>query len=189
MQFIAIDFETATSKHNSACSLGIAIVANGKIVDNVSWLIRPEPFEFAERNMMIHGIRPADVFDAPSFSDIWPEVYMYLQDNILVAHSASFDMSVLRSSLQVHGITPPPFKYACSLKVARKVWPDLERHKLNYVANFLKLDFTHHDAKEDAYASAHILVEAAKNLKVNSLNELYNSIGHKYSTLKPKNKG
>ena len=186
MQFIAIDFETATSNYTSACSLGLAIVANGKIVDNVSWLIRPEPFEFAERNMLIHGIRPADVFNAPTFSEIWPEVYLYLQDSILVAHSASFDMSVLRSSLQTHGITPPPFKYACSLKVSRKVWPNLECHKLNYVANFLKLDFTHHDAKEDAYASAYILIEAAKALHVKSLDELYKTIGHKYGTLKPK---
>ena len=33
MDFVAIDFETATSNYTSVCSLGICVVENNKITD------------------------------------------------------------------------------------------------------------------------------------------------------------
>ncbi len=186
MNFVALDFETATSKSSSACSIGLATVANGSIVDTAYWLIKPEPLEFSPWNIRVHGICPADVAEAPSLAEVWPEIYMYIQNNILVAHCAAFDMGVLRDTLKAQGVSPPPFKYACSLKIARKVWPDLARHKLNFVANHLKLDFQHHNAEEDAYASAHIVVEAGKKLGISNLEKLYKKLGKKFSILKAK---
>ena len=46
MDFVAIDFETATSNYTSVCSLGICVVENNKITDRKEILIKPEPFEF-----------------------------------------------------------------------------------------------------------------------------------------------
>ena len=46
MNWIAIDFETANEKHSSACAMGIAIVADGRIVKRDSWLIRPRKLYF-----------------------------------------------------------------------------------------------------------------------------------------------
>ena len=45
MDFVAIDFETATSNYTSVCSLGICVVENNKITDRKEILIKPEPFE------------------------------------------------------------------------------------------------------------------------------------------------
>lgn len=42
INFIAIDFETATSKRASICEAGICVVKNGKVVETKSWLVRPE---------------------------------------------------------------------------------------------------------------------------------------------------
>jgi DNA polymerase-3 subunit epsilon len=182
MDFVAIDFETANNKTSSACALGLAIVSDGVIVDNPSWLIKPTPLYFKPFNIRIHGINEQRVKDVPTFRELWPEIYLYLENKILVAHSASFDIKVLYSALGIQNILPPPYEYACSLKVSRKVWPFLNRHGLDNVAKFLKLDFNHHDASEDAYASAHIVLEAAKTLKVNNLYELYNRIGYNITT-------
>lgn len=182
MDFVAIDFETANGKASSACSLGLAVVSNGKVVDNTSWLIRPTPLYFEFWNTKIHGIDAKMVRNQPTFRDIWSEVYVYLENKILVAHSATFDIRVLYSSLGSQHVIAPPYEYACSLKVSRKVWPYLTRHGLDNVARFLSLDFSHHNAKEDAYASAIIMIEAAKTLGARNMYDLYKMIGYNVTT-------
>ena len=57
--FVAIDFETATHRRDSACAVGLAVSRNGRIVAIRSFLIRPPTahFSFTE----IHGLRWEDV--------------------------------------------------------------------------------------------------------------------------------
>ena len=42
LNFIAIDFETATGKRASICEVGICVVRNGEIIETKSWLVQPE---------------------------------------------------------------------------------------------------------------------------------------------------
>ena len=42
INFISIDFETATGKRASICETGICVVRDGKIVETRSWLVRPQ---------------------------------------------------------------------------------------------------------------------------------------------------
>src|SRR5665811_2028 len=92
MQFTAIDFETANTSLSSACSVGLSIVDNGKIVDQYYQLIRPEPLSFDPFKVSIHGITEKDVEDAPSFFEFWPSLIKSVSGP-LVAHSAKSDMS------------------------------------------------------------------------------------------------
>ena len=48
VNFIAIDFETATRKRTSICEAGICVVRDGKIAETRSWLVRPEGNYFTE---------------------------------------------------------------------------------------------------------------------------------------------
>ena len=49
LNFIAIDFETATGKRASVCEAGICVVKDGKVVETKSWLVRPcAQFEIPE---------------------------------------------------------------------------------------------------------------------------------------------
>ena len=62
MNFIALDFETATHERNSACELGICVVENSEIVETKSWLIKPPSYPyFNSHNINVHGIYPEDV--------------------------------------------------------------------------------------------------------------------------------
>lgn len=81
---------------------------------------------------------------------------------IVLAHNASFDISVLQSSLDAYGIAYPCIEYYCTVDFARKMWPDLRNHKLNTVAEYLGLEFKHHDAEEDASVCAMVVVECMK---------------------------
>ena len=74
IDFIAIDFETATGKRASICEAGICVVKDSKVVETKSWLVRPEDNQYNFWNIQIHGIHPEDTEDAPGFPDVWNEI-------------------------------------------------------------------------------------------------------------------
>lgn len=57
LNFIAIDFETATPKRASICEVGICVVRNGEVVETRSWLVQPKENLYSYWNMQCHGIR------------------------------------------------------------------------------------------------------------------------------------
>lgn len=172
MDFTAIDFETATDRQNSACSVAVVEVRDGEIARTYSTLIRPPRLAFSPFNIGIHGITPEMVEHERGFAGIWPELRPFLENRIVLAHNAPFDMGVLKSSLLANHIEPPSFLHCCTVRIARKAWPDLPNHKLDTVSEFLHVDFRHHDALEDARACAAIPLAAAKLVGADSVEAL-----------------
>lgn len=125
--FVAIDFETAT--WGVACALGIVHFENGVAIDERYSLINPgiSPRRWESGAIRIHGIKPDDVREAPSFAEIWPELIHYAACYPLVAHNANFDMGVLRSELERAGLQTPTIRYGCSMALARNAWPKRSR--------------------------------------------------------------
>lgn len=163
MKYTVIDFETANSRRNSACALGIVVVEDGKVIEEKAYLIRPHDMEFAGMNIAIHGIRPKDVENEPTFDELYHNVFKkYLDHQLVIAHNASFDMSVLRACLTLYNIPFPELDYICTVKVARKLWPDLHKHSLDVVSDYLGFKFKHHDAFDDARACANILIQGCR---------------------------
>ena len=157
IDFCAIDFETATHERNSACELGICVVSNSEIVETKTWLIKPPSYPyFNPRNVAVHCIEAHEVSDAPTFDDIWYEVNDYLQGNLMIAHNASFDASVLRGCLDYYGIFRPKIDYLCSIQIAKKSWKDLPKYGLASLAEIHNISFNHHRAGDDAEVCAKI---------------------------------
>lgn len=167
MKYTVIDFETANSKRSSACALGIVVVEDGKIIDELAFMIRPKDNYFASMNIGIHGIRPEDVEDEPEFDELYHLIFKkYLENQLVVAHNASFDMSVLRACLTEYDIPFPELDYLCTVKIAQRMWPDLPKHTLDVVSDYLNFKFKHHDAFDDARACANILIKSTKALNL-----------------------
>ena len=185
LNFTAIDFETATRYKNSACSVAVVDIEDGKIVDKYYTLIRPPRMEFDSCNIMIHHITPDMVEDAEDFSGIWPELEKHLSGRVVLAHNAPFDMGVLRSCLLTHKIDAPEFIQGCTVQLSRKAWPELMNHKLDTVGRFLNVDFKHHDALEDARACAAIPLAAAKAVGASDINELFSAFNVKLAEFDP----
>ena len=164
LDFTAIDFETANSSSASACAVGMARVRDGRIVATAGWLIRPPAGHdvFFEFNIGIHGIRPEDVASAPDWSAQLDRLTAFAGSDVLVAHNAGFDMSVLRRACEATGDVCPPYRYLCSLQVARRTY-ELPSYRLPFVAAAAGYrEFAHHDALADAEACAHIMIDAAQ---------------------------
>jgi DNA polymerase-3 subunit epsilon len=79
-------------------------VEDGRIVHRDSWLIRPPVLYFDPFNVRIHGITAEDVKDSLTFDQLWRQVSPSLAGKALIAHNASFDISVLRRSLDEYGV-------------------------------------------------------------------------------------
>ena len=168
MNFVAIDFETANSSRSSACSLAAVTVENGQIVRSAYSLIRPPVMEFNYHNIQIHGIYPEDVINKPTFNQLWSRICPHLENKVVIAHNAAFDISVLRSILKEYSLPLPQFKYACTVQIARKTWPDEENYKLDTLARKFQIDFDHHNALHDARTCAKLAILAGQELQTDS---------------------
>jgi DNA polymerase-3 subunit epsilon len=161
MDFLALDFETATTQPDSPCELGIAVVRGGVVREVRNWLIKPPQWPyFSPYNIAVHGITPQDVAGAPRWNDIWQEVAELLHEQVVVAHNAAFDMSVLRSTLASHGLAHPTFQYFCSVSMCRKVWPGRTSYGLRSMCDMHDIRFKHHRAGNDAEATAELVLRA-----------------------------
>lgn len=174
LNFTAIDFETANGSAASACSVGLVKVRDGRVVDEASWFIKPPLGHdfFSEWNIRIHGILASDVAAAASWTEQLPQLTAFAADDHLVAHNAGFDMGVISAACTATFIEIPAFDYACSLVIARKTY-HLDSYRLPVAAMAAGFeDFNHHDALDDARASAAIMVHAAKRHGASSIAEL-----------------
>lgn len=170
MNFISIDFETANEKRHSPCAIGIVVANESGIVDEFYSLINPL-MDFSPYNIRVHGIHKEDVVDAPTFPELWPRFESYLTNGVVVAHNASFDMSVLRKTLDYYNLTYPRMDYLCTVEISKRIWPDLMNHRLNTVAEHHGILFEHHHALEDARVAAQILIKAIRERKAEDLED------------------
>jgi putative exonuclease with a BRCT domain len=153
--FVALDFETATTSYDSACSIGIAAVQDGEIVDTFYSLLQPPSLEFDEHNIAVHGITADMVAHSPTLEEIWPTIFPFFSASLVVAHNAFFDISVLTRSL--HGWAIPNFKYVDSISIARDYVSGSKA--LSNCVDQLGIELTHHhNALDDAIACAKIVL-------------------------------
>jgi len=175
--WVALDFETATRERNSACAIGLAFGRKTEIIGKASALIKPPGNRFEEFHTSLHGIDASKVKREKTFPELWPELFPAFSEVVVLAHNAAFDISVLRHSLDAHGITYPCIQYYCTVDFSRKIWPTLRNHKLNTVAEHLGIDFKHHDAEEDASVCARVVIECMKITALENIKLLGKALG------------
>lgn len=170
--WVAVDFETASTRGNP-CSVGLACVSRGRVVDRHSWLIRPPVFEFWSFNVALHGITPEMCQSAPGWKESLGEILAIADGRPLVAHNAGFDIGVIRDACDLVGVDWPRLRYACTVVIARHIWPGLSTYSLPFLAAHLGLlAGTHHDAESDAAVAAQIALAALGVAQVATLEEL-----------------
>lgn len=161
--FAAIDFETANNERSSVCSVGIVIVRNGCITDTFYSLINPEPNYYHYRCSQVHGLTREDTEDAPVFPIVWRQIEPMIEGLPLVAHNRPFDESCLKAVFRVYQMDYPDYEFLDTLRISRRVFPELPNHQLHTVAARCgyRLD-NHHHALADAEACAWIAREIYK---------------------------
>ena len=162
MKFLALDVETANADYSSICQIGIVEFRGSQIVDKWSTLINPEAY-FDPFNVSIHGITENDVKDAPAFDSIYTELIEKITDQITVHHMPFDKIAISRACIEYKLEILQP-KWLDSAKIVRRTWEEFayKGYGLANIAEFLNIEFAHHDALEDAIAAAKIVHHACE---------------------------
>ena len=161
LDFCAIDVETANYVVSSICQVGIVQVTEGRVSTCFSTLIDPE-VGFNSFNVRLHGIGPGSIGGAPSFDEIFAEVFDLLDGRVLVSHTF-FDRNAVNGAARRYGLPILPVTWLDSVAVARRAWPERRGNRgynLASLAADMGISFRHHDALEDARAAAGVVLYA-----------------------------
>ena len=121
LTFVAIDFETADHRPDSACAVGLIRAFGSTIVERKYYLIRPprQSFFFTP----VHNITWEHVQRQPTFEVLWPRIRkLFFGADFIASHNVSFDRRVLESCCRAAKIETPDIRYVCTMKLARQVW-------------------------------------------------------------------
>lgn len=164
-RFIALDVETAGKTAGGICQIGLCFVGDTGELQTFSVLVDPEePFE--PFNTDLHGISADTVQEADTFPVVYSALYEILNNHSLVQHS-TFDEKALTAACARYDLPMITSHWTDSVKVARRAWPALKGaggHGLANLKKHLGIDFYHHDAGEDARASATVILKAEEVL-------------------------
>jgi DNA polymerase III epsilon subunit family exonuclease len=156
-EFVVVDVETTGFDPKMADLVEVAgvRVKGGKVADTFSTLVNPgRPIV----GNQMHGIKDADVKNAPSPADAARKLLDFVGDAPMVGHNVGFDIGFLEAAL-ADGTRVEQGRYLDTLVIAREGYPDLGDYKLGTLANFFGIELqSSHRALPDAEATANLLL-------------------------------
>lgn len=170
MQTIAvIDFETsglAPAGGGRATEIAAVLVRDGRIVDSYQSLMKTGVWvpPFIEQ---LTGISNAMLDEAPPAAEVMREVAAFTQGCPIVAHNAPFDRGFWQAELALAGCEPDPaHEFACTVLLARRIYPEAPSCKLGNLAQFHHLPDSGraHRALADASTTAHLLLRIQQDV-------------------------
>jgi len=167
LSYAVVDTETTGGRSwlgDRITEIAAVIVRDGEIVEVYETLVNPQrsipPFITALTNITWDMVR-----DAPTFDRVAPEVMRVLEGNVFVAHNANFDWRFLTTELSRATGRQLRGRRLCTVKIARKVLPQLSRRSLDYVARYYGVEIRNrHRAGGDALATAKCLIRLMSDL-------------------------
>lgn len=166
--YAIIDFETtglSPSMGDRATEIAAVVISNGRVVYQYQSLINPQrPIPAFVQSLT--GITDSMVRKAPDATSVMRDVYKLIGNIPLVAHNASFDQKFLDAEYQRAGLRRHT-EFACSMLIARRLYPDFATHKLGDLVHRLKLPTSgvHHRAMADAEMTSHLLLRMTEDLQ------------------------
>ena len=141
----------------------IAIVrvdANGRKTHEYSTLInpgRPIPYPIAK----LTRISDEMVRAAPYFEDVAHDVRALIEGRVFVAHNVAFDWGFIHGELVRTTRRPLLGRRLCTVRLARKVVPEVRRRTLDALSYFFNV---HNEARHRAYGDARATAKVFRRL-------------------------
>ena len=163
-----IDFETtglSPAMGDRATEVAIVLFENGQVVDRFQSLMNAGQWipSFIEA---LTGISNAMIANAPPAASVMAEASRFVGNAPMVAHNASFDRRFWEAELARAGeaATQP---FACTMLVARRLYPQAPSHKLGVLVDYHRLPKTGraHRAMADAEMAASLLGQIQHDLR------------------------
>jgi len=155
--FCIVDIETnaGNAKEGQIIEIGAVRYRNGQIIEKYDSLVNTGtiPHKIQE----LTGITPDMTFDAPNLKSVLEDFKLFLEDDVFVAHSISFDYKFISDSFKKYDLGQLCNRRLCTIELSKKVIK-CERYGLKYLKEHLNIDIdNHHRAYSDALSSQKIL--------------------------------
>lgn len=164
-----IDFETTGLGPNQggrATEIAAVLVQDGQIVARFQSLMNGGAW-IPPYITQLTGITNAMVQAAPPARAVMHEVARFTKGCPLVAHNAAFDRGFWHAELaRAECEADEAHAFACTLLLARRLYPQAENHKLGTLARLHALPSAGraHRALADAEVTAHLLMRMQRDL-------------------------
>ena len=149
--YVVIDIETTAidPQYDEIIELGALKVENGIVTSSFSKLIKPKR-PISDFITQLTGISNKMVENAPSIEEELPNYLKFINEQNIVGHNVNFDINfIYDNSIEILNV-PFPNDYIDTLRLSRRLYPDLDNHKLTTVCDYLKVsDNIHHRALSD----------------------------------------
>ncbi|MDD3139682.1 MAG: PolC-type DNA polymerase III [Lachnospiraceae bacterium] len=171
--YVVFDIETTglSAIKDKIIEIGAVKVEKGQIIDTYSSFVNPGipvPYNIEQ----LTGINDNMLLDAPKIEQVLPEFLKFIQDAVLVAHNASFDVGFIEQNCRYQNLSVQ-FTSVDTVALARVLLPTISKYKLNIVAKALNISLkNHHRAVDDAVATAEIFLKFIAMLKERNITTL-----------------
>lgn len=163
LRYAVVDVETTGGRPqlgDRVTEIAIVTVQGGRVVDEWATLVDPQR-PIPPMISAITRITNAMVRGQPRFADVADEVLRRLDGHVFVAHNAAFDWSFVSHELRQATGHALEGETLCTVRLARKLVPELPRRNLDTVARHYRAELppeVRHRAGGDARATAHVLL-------------------------------
>lgn len=161
--FVSLDTEFSCNKGNERfiCQLAAVKVVDGEIIDEKNWMIFPPNGKIDPYCTKVHKITIDDVEGCPTFDEVYNDFLNFVGDVPLVFHNASADLLALARTCNYYNLD---FCGDNDIIDTYKLFP----YNLKVCCKHLGIELkSHHNAMDDARATAEILIEYLKGNSIN----------------------
>ena len=158
-EIVCFDIETTGLKvdREAITEIGAVVLKNGEVTDRFQTFVNPNR-RLTPEIIGLTGITDAMLADAPQLKEALRAFLDFVGDRPLAAHNAEFDIGFIRAGCRKVGLDFDP-TYVDTLILAQNLLPELNKYKLDIVAEYLDLPaFNHHRASDDAAMVAYMLI-------------------------------
>ena len=154
--YVVIDLETTGLDpcYSEIIEISAVKYSNGVKVSTFSQLVRPEyPVDDFITNLT--GITNDMLQNASMICDVLPHFLSFVSDSILVGHNVNFDVNFIYDNCELLHLPQFTNDFIDTMRIARKLFPDLKNHKLVTLASSLGVSYENiHRSLSDCEATA-----------------------------------
>jgi DNA polymerase III subunit epsilon len=167
--FPIVAFDTETSGayplESEIIELGAVKWQNGQVTDRFQVLLKPKK-RLEESNIRIHGITNEMLEEAAAMSAHISSFCDFINDSVLIAHHAPFDLGFLTVAIENENLIFPSNTILCTSLLSRALLTTTN-HKLQTLVKELNLDGgAAHRAADDANACLQVFFKCIEKLDV-----------------------
>ena len=185
--YIVFDIETTglDSSYDEVIEIGAIKVKKNKTVSKFNSLVKPKN-EVDEYITELTGITNEMVKDAPTIEEVLPDFMDYIGNDILIGHNVNFDINFIYDNLYRNKLDVLTNDFIDTMRISRKLLPELPHHRLIDLAKYFKIDSTNnHRSLKDC----EITMNVYENLKEIALQKYDNVDEFKNALKKHKKEG